>query len=536
MFFCFPAENTRHHAAGLAGQGMALHPYSRDSLLAALPASARCVVVWQSPRKALAQALQTHERPSAALGRWLEGAQEILALYRGNRRKMLLVEDAVLSRPDLQDERDRLAQRLNLTAIPDGGAHDPIAPVIDLIATLAPAMIEPLQSTLSELVASSYSAPPPALVPLTDMDSAAQELTGLTLENRHLKQAEATIRAEAARTARALHDAQAERALLITQIGLSDDAIRNLGSALDEARAQAADLDQRLAETRQETEELRTRMLRAQAEMEALSATARQTRQDADARRAEAEQLRQRLTQSQMAVEQLVAAEKAALARIAELEAANAQARREADLALQAVQGKLSESQNRLRAEQTAAQTLRNQETSLKADVAALQQRIAQTEADRAGICAENDLFRAQLLLMQTEMGHANSELETYKAEQDRLNRALNTSEQAVTRALATARSEAEARQAAEQDLLALRQHLATEQGVVQDLQNQLRSAQQDLRQHEDTTRQQILGLQAERDALQKEVQRILDSASIRLTEPLRAARRLMSRLTGPRM
>lgn len=156
-----------------AACGLVPEPHDPVALAEALRQGRFCVVVWADPQGAVAEALRGLTPPSVAAAAWCAGSQDLLGLFTRNRRKLLLVAAALITRADAAD-LDRLAARL---AMPHP-LMPPKAPVDDLAAVLARltvTQLTDLRPIWDELQASSL-APVEASYSSADLDPLARLL------------------------------------------------------------------------------------------------------------------------------------------------------------------------------------------------------------------------------------------------------------------------------------------------------------------------------------------------------------------------
>lgn len=170
--------------AGAPEHGVVLHSYDLDALAAALEAGKPCATIWRDPSDMLAEALASGQPPGPVLETWQETASALLALFRRNRRRLVLLSEAALASDD-PETRVQLHDRLGLS----GGPGLPAAParatgedLPRLLAWLAVPQLDQLRPLLSELEASSIFCPRPAF------DPARLEGAGHRLSQDHERQ------------------------------------------------------------------------------------------------------------------------------------------------------------------------------------------------------------------------------------------------------------------------------------------------------------------------------------------------------------
>ncbi len=259
-------------AAALAIPGVQVSPFDAETVQATLSATdsgrTSCAIIWPYPTTLMARALADGQDPVATIRTWREAVQQVLDIYRQNRRQLVLV-DALLLEAESEAGRSQLARRLGLDAqflrARKGPAPDEVSIALAASVTLR---LPDIEACLDELLSVSLS-------PVTDL-AIALDLTALGAEYAQLKAAaqEAELlrkqvaqqQQEAARKqAAALEDlhnesekykaAAQEAELLRKQVTLQQQ---------EAARKQAAALDNLHNETRkrQTAEQQRDRLAR----------------------------------------------------------------------------------------------------------------------------------------------------------------------------------------------------------------------------------------------------------------------------------
>lgn len=341
--FCAPGtppETAAPLAAAAEGR-LAILAYDPAVIAAALARGQRAVLLWQSAREALAQALHAGQAPAAALADWETMASDLLALYRRNRRGLLLVCADLLTEGSHAD-LDGLRTQLGLTAALPAALAREADPLPRLLADLAvPRLGGRLRQVLTELQASSLAPLPADLAPealdhaartlqdqdgilalhqaqLQHLDGNVQSLLaevvhqqGFTAETARLTTEFAAIGAQlAAETQRSLH-LTAER----------DAARAELAKAQTATQTEIAQQRQRLAAQDSELTLLRAQIEQLQAEADRhLTATAPDTAA-LHSLAQEGDRLREALMQSEKAVSRALAEARAEAERRARLEA-----------------------------------------------------------------------------------------------------------------------------------------------------------------------------------------------------------------------
>lgn len=373
VVFCLPgADPAAYRATGMAGF-TECRAYLRTHAEQALAEGRLCLLIWQSPRQALAAAIAAGLPPSQAIAEWQGTAEDILDLFRRNRRRMVLVDSDLLHAAgpaetgDAADLRDRLAQRLGLDALPVLPAQTTEAPVTDLVAGLAPLALAQIQDVLAELQASSLALPPCPL-PLDVLDRAMQSLTDAGRQQAQ------------------------ERALLMEQIRQSDSALQSAA----EARAEAEQLRRQLQQMQAAVDQL------AAAEKTALADLARHQGDETRAR-TEIDLLKAQIRHMQAPMEETLVALQRAEAECDRLQKAQnvaeqalsralAEARREAEARGQAERD-LQDLRQQLEAREQQSRDLQQQlhdrDATLARETGALHHRIAELEGEQAHLRAE---------------------------------------------------------------------------------------------------------------------------------------------------
>ena len=443
--------------AGAPEHGVVLHSYDLDALAAALEAGKPCAAIWHDPSDMLAEALASGQPPGPVLETWQETAGALLALFRRNRRRLVLLSEAALASDD-PETRAQLHDRLGLS----GGPGLPAARTTGedlprLLAWLAVPQLDQLRPLLSELEASSIFCPRPAFDParlegaglrlsqdherqslLTDqlrLDQRTRE-TDLTEIRRQSQAAETRNKELAAQneTLRSKIDAQQKRIAQLQQQATA------LTTERDRNSAEVKTLQSGLAESREQVAELRK---------QATALTAERDR-NAD----EAQILQTRLAECQKQIAEL---QKQATALTAERDGKGTEAK--------ALQSRLAEYQKQVAELQKQATALTAERDRNAAEAKTLQTRLAErqkqiaelqkqatartAERDRQGT-EETGLLRDQIRFMQQALDALAQERDSKQSELAEL--ALN-SDRAVSKALAEARMAAEARARAEAEL-----------------------------------------------------------------------------------
>ncbi|MDQ1850538.1 hypothetical protein Q9299_19720 [Gemmobacter fulvus] len=545
--FCAPGtppETAAPLAAAAEGR-LAILAYDPAVIAAALARGQRAVLLWQSAREALAQALRAGQAPAAALADWETMASDLLALYRRNRRGLLLVCVDLLTEGSPAD-LDGLRTQLGLTAaLPAAPAPGP-DPLPRLLADLAvPRLGGRLRQVLTELQASSLAPLPADLAPEA-LDHAARTLQDqdeiLALHQAQLQHLDGNVQsllAEVvhqqgftAETARLTTEFAAIGAQLAaeTQRSLHLTAERDAARAeLTKAQAAAQTEKARAAALTTERDAARAELAKAQTSTQAEKTRAAALTAERDTAHAELTKA-QAATQAEKARATSLTAERdAARAELTKVQAATQAA---AQAAAKAEKARTSEAVKA----QTATQT----------EIAQQRQRLAAQDSELTLLRAQIEQLQAEADRHLTATAPDTAALHSLAQEGDRLREALMQSEKAVSRALAEARAEADRRARLEadlarstaslqalhrqdQDLIAaqdtIRQLTGDSAGLLEALASGAAALAQ-LQAREAALVQDLAASSAQLAMLTEERDRMLASRSWRVTRPLRSAHR----------
>lgn len=489
--FCAPGtppETAAPLAAAAEGR-LAILAYDPAVIAAALARGQRAVLLWQSAREALAQALHAGQAPAAALADWETMASDLLALYRRNRRGLLLVCADLLTEGSLAD-LDGLRTQLGLTAALPAAPAREADPLPRLLADLAvPRLGGRLRQVLTELQASSLAPLPADLAPEA-LDHAARTLQDqdeiLALHQAQLQHLDGNV--------------QSLLAEVVHQQGFTAETAR-LTTEFAAIGAQLAAETQRSLHLTAERDTPRAELTKAQTSTQAEKTRATSLTAERDAARAE-------LTKVQAATQA----------------AAQAAAKAEKARTSEAVKA------------QTATQT----------EIAQQRQRLAAQDSELTLLRAQIEQLQAEADRHLTATAPDTAALHSLAQEGDRLREALMQSEKAVSRALAEARAEAERRARLEadlarstaslqalhrqdQDLIAaqdtIRQLTGDSAGLLEALASGAAALAQ-LQAREAALVQDLAASSAQLAMLTEERDRMLASRSWRVTRPLRSAHR----------
>ncbi|MBT9247645.1 hypothetical protein KM031_21870 (plasmid) [Gemmobacter fulvus] len=517
--FCAPGtppETAAPLAAAAEGR-LAILAYDPAVIAAALARGQRAVLLWQSAREALAQALQAGQAPAAALADWETMASDLLALYRRNRRGLLLVCADLLTEGSPAD-LDGLRTQLGLTAaLPAAPAPGP-DPLPRLLADLAvPRLGGRLRQVLTELQASSLAPLPADLAPEA-LDRAAQTLQDqdeiLALHQAQLQHLDGNV--------------QSLLAEVVHKQGFTAETAR-LTTEFAAIGAQLAAETQRSLHLTAERDAARAELAKAQTATQAEKTRAAALTAERDTARAELTKA-QAATQAEKARATSLTAERdAARAELTKVQAATQAA---AQAAAKAEKARTSEAVKA----QTATQT----------EIAQQRQRLAAQDSELPLLRAQIEQLQAEADRHLTTTAPDTADLRSLAQEGDRLREALMQSEKAVSRALAEARAEAERRARLEadlarstaslqalhrqdQDLIAaqdtIRQLTGDSAGLLEALASGTAALAQ-LQAREAALVQDLAASSAQLAMLTEERDRMLASRSWRVTRPLRSAHR----------
>lgn len=157
-------------AAALAVPGARVRRFAPDAVRAALGADGGvCAILWRDPGVPIVAALNAGRDPTAAAEGWMADTRAVLELYRGNRRRLVLVDVRMLAAGVPAEARAQLRERLGISAGAGFGAGLPAAAEPGALAGLLVALIVPqipgLAPCLDELLSASLS--PLAQAPVT---------------------------------------------------------------------------------------------------------------------------------------------------------------------------------------------------------------------------------------------------------------------------------------------------------------------------------------------------------------------------------
>lgn len=133
-----------------------LHAYGPAIFETYLP----CAVIWRDPANALAAALEADQPLGPLLARWQEVADGLLAIFRSNSHRMILLSEIALRSDDPQT-RAEVTERLQLASPPAPISSHPKNDLPYLLAEFAVRQLDPLSTRLSELEAASIFCPRP---------------------------------------------------------------------------------------------------------------------------------------------------------------------------------------------------------------------------------------------------------------------------------------------------------------------------------------------------------------------------------------
>lgn len=285
-----------------------LQDYDPAALVGALADGKSCAAIWRHPSDMVAEALASGQPLAAALEDWQETARGLLAVFRRNRRQLVLLSEAALVSTD-PETRAQLQHRLGLTGdfrLPAAGPGD--EDVFGLLALLAVPQIDELRPLINELEASSLYCPHSLFDPIR-LERAGRQLAQgiesqrLLAEQGHLdQQAREADLAEISRLTREAEDRNSE--LATRNAGLSSQLeaqVQQIAMLQQQNAALTADrdgqsravktLESQLADRKKEAEQLGSQIAALTAERDRQSAEARTVQTRLDDRQKQAEQL-----------------------------------------------------------------------------------------------------------------------------------------------------------------------------------------------------------------------------------------------------
>lgn len=193
MVFVLPDVDPAISAA-LTVSGLRVSSFDAEAVQAVLADTtadrAGCAIVWPDPAALVARTLEDGHIPFAIAGNWRLAAQQVLDIYRRNRRRVVLV-DARLFGDGGDAGRAQLARRLGLSAqilpAPDVAAPDAVS--MALAASVLPRLPD-VEACLEELLSSSLSpaTEATATVDLTTLGAEYVRLTAAAKEIDLLRQ------------------------------------------------------------------------------------------------------------------------------------------------------------------------------------------------------------------------------------------------------------------------------------------------------------------------------------------------------------
>ena len=258
----------------------------------ALRGQKKVVVLWRGPDAQMASCLIDGQPVAPALDIWKDMAQRLLALFRKNRRILILAEAKALSRVGT----DALTELLGVKALPPLPAIETTSPLGQALTHLALGHDEDLRLLLAEMVASSL--PVPELILGEVLEQAAtqsgqmyQSLSRLEKELDQAHQLRHKSEGDRLAATNRLAEHAAEAEMLREQLGLVQSALNTQTTAAMVA-AEAADMRMAALETELSLQEAKAAKLVA--EGSALSAELAERAVEMQRERAEAVEQRTR--------------------------------------------------------------------------------------------------------------------------------------------------------------------------------------------------------------------------------------------------
>ena len=241
-------------SAALLASGVTVEKLSSDHVEAKLAKDGdRCVILWQDPADAMATAMEAGHNLDAVVDAWSTSAEELLSLFRRNRRQMLLVDARTLADRKSEAARDTLCSKLHLDRLarPLDPPALPTSKLAQLLARFAIPQIPSVRKRLEELEASSDVFSQEALSS-ADLNTAASMLKQISEENELLKTQIALQQKELERLLEEQRFASAtsEKALARTLADLRTEAKSRvrLQEERDGLESKVGDLSRRLEE------------------------------------------------------------------------------------------------------------------------------------------------------------------------------------------------------------------------------------------------------------------------------------------------
>lgn len=387
-----------------------IQDYAPEALAEALKAGRSCAVIWREPSDMLAEAMASAEPLSAALERWQGMASGLLAVFRRNRRNLVLLSRNALGSAD-PETRAQLRVRLGLTGDlppPKADAGGNGEDLFHLLASLAVPQFDQLRPLLAELEASSLASP------RTEFDLLRLERAGLRLtqdvEGQRLLEEQVRLEnlareANLAENRRLAQEAEARISEPVAESrslrSLNDDLKKVIGQLRHDVGALTDDRDRSV----EETALLRDQILLMQ---HAMDEVARQR----DAKFGEMDELTRN---TDRAVSKALADARSAAQARARAEAMMAEAfgerdqlRREAEQ-LEETRTHVDRMASDLSAVHAALIDRENDLAELKASTGAIRSRAERAEADLAEARREKDRLASELAARETDLAEVRA-------------------------------------------------------------------------------------------------------------------------------
>jgi len=472
-------------------------PFAAETVSQALEAGQTVVVVYLRAAPFLQRAIEAGQTPGAALAAWVAQAQELLATQRQARRRVLLLEEALLvhgAAPELARLVERFAEAGSGSAVL---TDTPVAvpAVTGLAAVLgaqALASSQAARALSGELEVGSLAFPAQlAGVEAIDAllaETLSQQAALVAAQERAQRLVEVEDAAQ-----KAAEDAAGEKARLLAEVAELTGKL----AAAEEGGAQAEALCQ----------EREAEAHAAKAECQLLLGHIGELNAESLSRAAETEALKA----------QSLAAEKLAAERAQALVTLEQGAARER-VTSAAKAAEIEAERKALAAERT---TLLDRVKQLEAEQRAAGEKLAQAQARDTALEAERVLLLQHLEELRAESGQMNGRSQ---AQQERLN-ALEA-ELALTLA---ARDQAQGDLAQKQQELGLTQQ-ARDEGMLRAtaLGDELEAAKKHWDEILTQAQTRELTLSAQLAALQAEFEKLVASRSWKVTQPLRSVNSLL--------
>lgn len=294
----------------LTVEGFHTEPFQPEAVNAALAdpsaagqgGSAPCAIVWGDPARCLATAIQQGLQTNQVLDEWHTRAKTLLAIYRRNRRRLVLIDCRLLTMAGNGPACDLLRSKLACPTLQlpvDGAQQDDRQsstladrPLMQALTQLAIIQFNDIRETLNELQASSISPSVDSLNAL-DLSGAAFELARLITAEEEAELLRTQVGLQAQDIAQASEELARLRTEASQHMKASLETDKVLAQALSDLRSEAKarqelqsqyDMLKQSAETSARAQEASHRKAMAETE-QALAQTLSELRDEAKARK-----------------------------------------------------------------------------------------------------------------------------------------------------------------------------------------------------------------------------------------------------------